>query len=531
MGNLCSSIPAPPRPEPYDRVFITIGNTKAGKSTLGNLILAKRSFKVLPGESSTSTTASVQYSDSKLAPGTVFGMNLDGHNLLKLKVVDQPGLDDSNFDAKKHCDHLIKCMSEVNVKTFPTFLIVIDLTAECLSDNRSLTFIQLSESLMQASYSLFSHAVVVFTHIDQLDSTINNVSGLEQMLREKCRQEHWEELEDILAAVGDRYIFVNGVNAEALYRNKILRELFIFSKSTLHIRFHGNNYFTSDFLKRKLGIHGDELVEEELYKLDYQFQPDLNLFWRDEIRELDFSQQIRRALLAMIALGEGVSSVAILVSLLKSLSKEMEELIYDIPSCYFDEEDPQFELRKTEWWKHVFFVFEVPNEAGGRECVVGNLSRNRRVRTLIEKGSGKWTWIANDTPVRSGRDRITEICLEVRKQIGGREFIQNTVNRELRSVKKDVDRYEGENTKVLQGNVEFHKKMAKGEVQFLQSNEGIVMKIGDVAIRNEISIRSMRMVLRNMMLSRNEMERFREHYQDHNARVSVREVLEFLANP
>ena len=119
-------------------------------------------------------------------------------------------------------------------------------------------------------------------------------------------------------------------------------------------------------------------MEEELYKLDYQFQPDLNLFWRDEVRDLDFSQQIRRALLAMIALGEGVSSVAILVSLLKSLSKEMEGLIYDLPNCYFDEEDPLFENQKTKWWKHVFFVFEVPNEAGGRECVADNLSRNRK---------------------------------------------------------------------------------------------------------------------------------------------------------
>ena len=527
MGNS----PPPPPPKPYDRVFILIGNTKAGKSTLGNLILCKESFKVVPGESSTSTTASVQFSDSELAPGTVLGMNLNGDNSLRLKVVDQPGLDDSNFDVKKHCDHLIKCMSEVNVKTFPTFLIVIDLTLECLSDNRGLTFIQLSESLMQASYSLFSHAVVVFTHIDQLDSTINNTSGLEQMLRQKCRQKHWEELEDILAAVGDRYIFVNGVNPEALYRNRILRELFLLTKSTLHIRFHGNNYFTSDFLKRKLGIHGDELVEEELYKLDYQFQPDLNLFWRDEVRELDFSQQIRRALLAMIALGEGVSSVAILVSLLKSLSKEMEELIYDIPSCYFDEEDPQFELRKTEWWKHVFFVFEVPNEVGGRECVVDNLSRNTKIRTLIERGSKKWTWIAKDTPMRLGRDRITETCLEVRKQIGGREFIQNTVNRELRRVKRDVDRYEGENTQVPQYSAEFHKKMAKGEIQFLQSDERIVMKIGEVAIRDEISISSMRMILRNMMLSREEMERFREHFEHPNARVSIREVLDFLANP
>ena len=521
----------PSKLESKDRVFIMIGNTRAGKSTLGNLLLGQKSFKVLQGKVSFATTTLVTTAEVEIDAGTVLGMNLKKSNVLRIKVIDQPGIDDTNFDIQDHCKNLIKCMLEVDVKTFPTFLIVINLLIDNLSDDSSLLLNQLSESLTQSSYSLFSHAVVVFTHFDKLECDINDIDALKQIVMGKCQHKHWRELRDILDAVDNRCMFVDGTNPDALNRNRILRELFILSKSILSIRFHGNNYFTSDFLKRKLGVYEDQVVEEELYKFDYQFPQDLNLFWRDEMRDLNLDQQIEKALISMVALGEGVSSVVILVSLLKSLSTQMEALIYDLPSHYLDEDELQLDERKKDWWNHVFFVFEVPSEEGGRESVETNLTRNRRLKTLVEKGSKKWTWIAEDTPQWKCRDRIAKTCLVVRKQIGGKVFIQDTVIKELDKIRKDADRYKGENTQITQYGGAFHDKMAKGAINFIKSDNIIIMKFGGIFIRHKISIRSMRMILRNTMLSNDEMKRFKERYKDPKAKVTIGEILEFLANP
>ena len=141
-------------------------------------------------------------------------MNFQGDSVLRIKVIDQPGMDGGNFKIRHHCDNLIKCMREVHVRTFPTFLIVIDLTEEILSEDHALLLNQLSESLIQASYSLYSHAVIVFTHIDQLGCDVNNIDTLKQSVRQKCQQKYWEELAEILEAVNNRCIFVNGTSTE-----------------------------------------------------------------------------------------------------------------------------------------------------------------------------------------------------------------------------------------------------------------------------------------------------------------------------
>ena len=514
----------------YDRVFILIGNTKTGKSILGNLLLGETTFTVRERTISCSTTKLVQSADTTLSPGTVMGMNFRGDNVLRIKVIDQPGMDDGNFKIRHHCENLIKCMSEVHVRTFPTFLIVIDLTLNMLSADRVLLLSQLSESLIQASYGLYSHAVVVFTHIDQLGCDINNIDTLKQIVKQKCQQEYWEELAEILEAVNNRCIFVNGTNTEPLYRSQILRDLFVVSKSTLHIRFHGNNYFTSEFLRNKLGVHGNRIEEEELYKLNYQFQPDLNIFWRDVERDMDLNDQIGKAIHSIVALGEGVSAVVILVSLLKSMSTQMEELIYSLPKCYIQEDDPEFDLRQEEWWKHVFFIFEVSDEAGGRESVVENLVANSILRTMVCRGSRKWTWIAKETSISTCRARITEMCLEVRREIGGKVFIHSVIE-EIKKMKNDLDNYSGNNTQVAGYDQAFHQKMAEGVINFIQSDNKIIMKVGGIVLKNKISIRSMRMILRNTKLNKCEMDRFKERYKDPKAYVPIEEILNFIANP
>ena len=208
---------------------------------------------------------------------------------------------------------------------------------------------------------------------------------------------------------------MNGTNSVPGYRKNFLRDLFKLSKSILQIRFHGNNDFTSEYLKHKLGIKNDRIVEEELYKLDYQFHPDRNLFWKNELSDLNMKEQLERAFQSMVAIGEGISSMVILISLLASFSDQMEELINELPTHYTPESDLKFALNDQKWWNHVFIVFEVCDDASGKAFVEENLQLNPILKTLARKAKHRWTWIARDTSVRMCRDRITDLCLRVRK--------------------------------------------------------------------------------------------------------------------
>ena len=65
--------------------------------------------------------------------------------------------------------------------------------------------------------------------------------------------------------------------------------------------------------------------------------------------DLELHEQVEKANISLVELGEGISSVVILVSLLRSLSEEMEELIYNLSDCYIREDDPQFQIHLREW--------------------------------------------------------------------------------------------------------------------------------------------------------------------------------------
>ena len=510
-----------PEPTMNDRVFILIGKSKAGKSTIGNLLLGNNQFKASDSRSSYSTTQSVQSSEVTLS-GEIFAIDKS----LNIKVIDQPGMDDTNIKPTTHCDNLVKCMSDLNVKTFPTFLLVIDLESDRFLDDGCSLLTKLSFLLTQASYSLFSHTVVVFTHADRVCDDISNTNMLMQIVNEKCQEIGWRGLAEILEEVHKRCIFVDGTNTLPEYRNILLRDLFEFSKSILQIRFHGNNDFTSEYLKQKLWIKNDEIVEEELYKLDYRFHPDRNLFWK-ELKDLNMDG-LERALQSMVALGEGISSMVVLISLLAPISDQMEELINELPTHYIPESDPEFALNVRKWWNHVFIVFEVSNDASGEAFVEENLAHNPKMKTLAGKANNIWTWIARDTSVRMCRDRITESCLRVRKKIGGKVFIKDTVLREIKGMMTQIDK--AKTTQVARFNPTFHQRMAQGAVNFIESDNRVVAKFWGITSKHQISVGSMRLILRNTMLSEEEWKRFREKYKDPKAKVSFEEVLKFLAH-
>ena len=518
-----SSTPTNFQPPLNDRVFILIGKSKSGKSTLGNLLSGKEQFEVVdPGHCiSDSKTKEVRSIEITLHPGEVIGMNYDADNSLKIKVIDQPGMDDGNIVPKTHCSNLVNCLSKSNMKTFPTFLLVINLESDRFMDDDCSLLTKLSFMLTEASYSLFSHAVVVFSCADRVVDDINNKESLMQIVTKKCQNTGWGGLTEILEAVSQRCIFVNGTNTEARYRCKILGELFELSKSTLQIRFHGNNDFTAAYLQNKLGIKNPGILEEELYKLDYQFHPDRNLFgqW-----DSSMSEQLKAAIQSMIALGEGISSMAVLINLSTPFSMQMNELINQLPTDYTPEVGPRI---GEQWWKHVFIVFQVYDDISGENTVEENIKCNPMISDLAGKASNRWTWVARDTSVRVCRDRITEMCLRVRQDTGGKVFINGTVLREFKEMMKQVPDTEMRTLRI--SDPTFQQRMAQGAIHYTESNNTFVTKFWGITSKCKISVSSMRQILRNTLLTR-ELARFNDQYRDPKAKVSFDEVLHFLDN-
>ena len=507
-----------------DRVFILIGKSKAGKSSLGNLLSGKKPFEVGAVRQCTadSKTRKVQSIGTTLRPGEVIGMNYDANNSLKINVIDQPGMDDASIEPKTHCSNLVSCLSKSSMKTFPTFLLVINLESNRFMDDNCSLLTKLSFLLTEASYSLFSHAVVVFTHADRVVDDVSNKERLMQIVTDKCKKAGWGGLTEILEAVSQRCIFVNGTNTDPRYRSEILGELFELSKSTLQIRFHGNNDFTAEDLQNKLGIENPGILEEELYKLDYQFHPDRNLFER---KYVNMSEQLQGAIQSMIALGEGISSMAVLINLSTPFSTQMNELINQLPTDYTPEDDPCI---GEQWWKHVFIVFEVYDDISGENTVKQNIKYNQLIRTLAGKANNRWTWVAEDTSVRKCRDRITEMCLQVRQDTGGKVFINGTVLKEFKEIMKQVP--DTEMRTIAIGDLNFQQRLARGAIHFVESNNTFVTKFLGITSKCKMPVGSMKQILRNTWLTKDELARFSNQYKDPKAKVSFDEVLHFLAD-
>ena len=439
-------------------------------------------------------------------------------------------MDDAEISLIHHCDNLVKCLEILDAKSFAAFLIVVNLNLNRLSDDRCLLLTQLSELLIQTSYSFFSHAIILFTHADKVGN-VNNRAELMQVVRRKIREpKGWEELGEILQAVNERCIFVNGTSRDENYRIQIMKELFELSKNTLTLRFHANNDFTSKYLQGKLGVRSGGIVQEEFYNLDFQFHPDLNMYWRDEYRGENLENQINNAIQTMMSLGEGVSAMVLLISLVDPFSTPIEELILNLPGCYIPEDDSAVEYIVKKWWKQTFIVFKVTREKDAISFVQKNIEMNPRIKSLVGKVSNKWTWVAEDTIARTCRERMTDMCIALRKEVAGRDFIENTVIKEIKNKMKDDENLEGKKSQVRVFTPEFHNLMAKGVLTIMESRKPIFLKLGGIPFKQKISVRSMRLILKSTCLSAEQINRFKARYTNAQDKVSIEEVLRFLAN-
>ena len=476
-----------------DRSFILLGKTNSGKSTLANLLLWREEFAVHKMPEAFGLTKHVKSCDAKIDPSIVYGKEVELSVPLKIQVFDQPGSNDRDFTEEEYCSFLTKCIAESKGEMSANFLILINLSSDYLSSQEILTIMNIAEILSRSSYSFFPNATIVFTHSDKVDPNLNE-ERLEQELSKIVKEVEFTYIEELLNLVGRRHIFVNGVNKTPENRNDILRKLFQLNRVILNVYVNGNNGFKGKELKTLLGIDPDAKKYKTSfikYDVEYQFNPDLNLFRRYET--LDIGHEITQALNKLSGIGKGVSVMILLVSLEEMFSQEIYDLISNLPETYRLGED-----FKKDFWDYACILFKSPDD--NVDNLKRNISHNSLLERLVETVKSRYALVSKSTSAEECSDKILDLVRRVKLDTEGKTYIDSTVLREMRdmiqeSMEQRKSTYKSQvtegitNQRLIKDGIPIYKTMTDSKVvlktnDFFWSSENISPRIGYFILKN-----------------------------------------------
>ena len=410
----------------FDRSFVLFGKGSAGKSTLGNLLLGKKpkQFSEHKVPEAFGLTVKVHSGEAQIESGQVYDLNGSPNEILKIQVLDQPGINDQNFKFENHCEFMKKCIAVAKAEMTATFLILIDLQGSFFSSEELITMLNLAEILSDCNYSFFSNAIVVFTHADKLDPHMKR-DTLKQILYEKVREEDFECIQELIDLVEERYIFINGEDKTDLNRFTILKNLFALTKPNLTVYINGNNGFRGNELKQL--FREDEYTENferNLLKQDveYHFNPDLNLFKKHERRNLE--EDISNALEKLSGITKGISAMVLLISLEEVFNKEIYNLILNLPETY--NLGKEF---KNDFWDYACILFKTPDDS--EECVKRNVAHNVLLKALDLKVKSRYGWVTKRTSPEECSKRVTDLVRKVKLDSEGKTYTDRVVLAEL----------------------------------------------------------------------------------------------------
>lgn len=431
MGNWYTPPPAT-KIRDFDRSFILFGKASSGKSTLGNLILWDPKFKVHKGPEAFGLTKEVQSGDTEIDPRIVYGKDCGIVDKLKIQVLDQPGCNDSDFIQENYCKFLIECIAESKGEMCTNFLILIKFKKKAgyLSPEEFLTILNIAEILSSNNYSFFSNAVLVFTHADIIDPNLNE-DELEQELREIIRGENFAYIKELINLVDGRYIFINGANRTEQNRYAILEKLVQLTRPNLKVYINGYHGFPGNEFKTL--FKQDPSVssfESNLLKYDveYQFNPDLNLFRKHD--KLDIGKEISQALDRLSGIGKGVSVMILLVSLEETFNKEVYNLILNLPETY-----GLGDKFKQDFWDYACILFKGPYDTD--EFVKQNIDAIPLLKEFVEKVKRRYSSVSEQTSIEECSMRILGLVRKVKLDTEGKTYIDQTVLAEMNNTIKD----------------------------------------------------------------------------------------------
>ena len=181
-----------------DLVWVEIGVTGVGKSTLGNFLLGKDAFEVVGGLESVTDNAQVDCSTD---------------DEQRVCIVDTPGFGHTRFMATKNTEaetlasgavQLIVALSKTMLMAqygIHAFFVVVR------ADNRELFSTMKLLDLLDILGNYWNHSILVFTHGKELNKTSEEgqYGKFEAMLRSNSCSDVWQTL---IEKVSNRYVIV-----------------------------------------------------------------------------------------------------------------------------------------------------------------------------------------------------------------------------------------------------------------------------------------------------------------------------------
>ncbi|KAI6657226.1 hypothetical protein LOD99_11172, partial [Oopsacas minuta] len=244
-------------------------------------------------------------------------------------MLEQTGISSINVECLKGelLDAKTKFIKLLQDKSYHTvFLIVIPITLRVLPVQWLVWLKTECNNLTLSSVNLFRNAIIIFTHADKVSPTLD-IDLLRQHVKEMCMIEEWDYL---LSCVYGRFVCVNSILQELEYRRKIVNEIIQISKPSYSILIHGNNHANSSILFTKLQLsEWNNVIELEDIRMKFYFYPDLDLF--QGLQQHDCGDIIRNLIGNPVYHGQGITLILLLISQEEIFSRDMKEMITDLP--------------------------------------------------------------------------------------------------------------------------------------------------------------------------------------------------------
>ncbi|KAI6657209.1 GTPase IMAP family member 7-like isoform X2 [Oopsacas minuta] len=385
---------------PANRSFVLIGKLANGKSTLGNLILGggvNTPFDIHKTYMPACHTKHTQTSETTIKSSLIYGDKFPEEDT-RIQVVDQPGLGDPKYSLDKYSHFLIRCLKESNAEISTTFIITIKMSSMYFTEKSASELFDLAYFMSKFNYNFFSNAIIVFTHIDeiQLGEGIElNTDTLNTKLMEIMTRKSWKQLSELLQRVNNRYMFVNAMNREPGYREEILQKLFELSKPVVKATFHGSTGFTCEDLQTLFKDNSCDISHPKCHLqctfCDFQCT-------QDNPNLESFVSRVRQ-------LTHGISVIVLLINLNNDQSEQSLRLITGLPEYYKLGGDGE-----SEFWKYTFLLFKFEVE---QEDPIGYIHKQCErygcIRELYEKSGKRATWVTEHMT----RDQCIHKILEI----------------------------------------------------------------------------------------------------------------------
>ena len=235
------------------------------------------------------------------------------------------------------------------------------------------------------------------------------------------KREGYESVQDLIDLVGGRYIFVNAVDRSSINRTNTLKTLFELTRPKLNLYIHGNNAFKGDELKVLLGENeGTKSFGRKLLKYDveYYIYPDLNLFKKSEVKEIE--EKVVKVLENLSRISNGISAIILLINLEELFNIEMYDLIVSIFKAY-----NLGGAFQTIFWNYVCIMFRVPIDS--EEFVRKNVEGNRLLKSLTLKVNYRYAWVTEIMSPEECSRKLTDLARRVQQDTEGKSYTDRVV--------------------------------------------------------------------------------------------------------